>query len=457
MPKQIPQNEFDKILEIISQYPDGISLGNILKILSISIPRRQLQDRLAKLVNRGELIAIGNARARIYRLPSFVTKQAVKEEKRKNVVPLSFIAQELEQNVRRPIYERTPISYNREFLDSYLPNISNYLPETVRQKLYFLGKTDGERPAGTYARQVYSRLLIDLSWNSSRLEGNTYSLLETDRLLKLSEIAEGKDLKEARMIINHKDAIDFLVESAEHIGINRFTILNLHSLLSYDLLDDPQACGRLRFIPVGISRTVYQPSAVPRLIVECFQQILDKAKVIADPFEQAFFLMVHLPYLQPFEDVNKRVSRLSANIPLILNNLSPLSFVDVPQETYVSGLLSVYELNRIELLREVFVWAYERSSLRYSATRKELGEPDPLRMRYRELIKEIEGNIVLHRMDKTQAIALIREFAKKSIPFEDQSRFIEIVEYDLMNLHEGNIARLRLTPIEYETWQKSWH
>ena len=96
--------------------------------------------------------------------------------------------------------------------------------------------------------------------------------------------------------------------------------------------------------------------------------------------------MVHLPYLQPFDDVNKRTSRLSANIPLIRENLSPLSFVDVPEQAYIDGLLGVYELNQIELLRDVFVWAYERSCARYSAVRQPLGEPDKFRLRYRDRI-----------------------------------------------------------------------
>src|SRR5690606_10493971 len=96
----------------------------------------------------------------------------------------------------------------------------------------------GERPAGTYARAIYNRLLIDLSWNSSRLEGNTYSLLETDRLLSFGEAAEGKNFKEAQMILNHKEAIELLVEQTDEIGFNRYTIFSLHALLSDNLLED---------------------------------------------------------------------------------------------------------------------------------------------------------------------------------------------------------------------------
>ena len=136
------------------------------------------------------------------------------------------------------------------------------------------------------------------------------------------------------MILNHKAAIEFLVQSAEEIAFNRYTILNLHALLAENLLPDPMAAGRVRQIPVGIGRSVYHPLDVPQLIEECLDEILVKAEAITDPFEQAFFVMVQLPYLQPFEDVNKRVSRLAANIPLFRRNLSPISFVDVPDETY---------------------------------------------------------------------------------------------------------------------------
>jgi Fic family protein len=178
-----------------------------------------------------------------------------------------------------------------------------------------------------YARQLFDRLLIDLSWNSSRLEGNTYSLLETMRLLEVGKAAQGKDLKETQMILNHKAAIEFLINLSE-VKVNRYTLLSLHTLLSDNLMSDPTASGRLRFIPVGIAKSAYQPSAIPQVIEECFDLLIKKANKINDPFEQAFFLMVQIPYLQPFDDVNKRTSRLAANIPLLQKNLCPLSFME---------------------------------------------------------------------------------------------------------------------------------
>lgn len=332
-----------------------------------------------------------------------------------------------------------------------------YLSAQARQHLLDIGHTpDGERPAGTYARQIFNRLLIDLSWNSSRLEGNTYSLLETERLLELGEAAEGKEAQEAQMILNHKAAIELLVDQAEEVGFNRYTLLNLHALLSDNLLADPQACGRLRVRPVRISGTVYYPLEVPQLIEECFQQILDTAAAMSDPFEQAFFAMVHLPYLQPFEDVNKRVSRLAANLLLIRQNLCPLSFVDVPERAYIDAILGVYELHRIELLRDVFIWAYERSCARYGAVRQSLGEPDPFRRRYRTPVAATITLIVRDSMDKKTAPAFIRQRAAVGIPQEDQARFVEVVETELMSLHEGNIARYRLRPSQYQAWRETW-
>jgi hypothetical protein len=214
---------------------------------------------------------------------------------------------------------------------------------------------------------MLNRLLIDLSWNSSRLEGNTYSLLDTERLISLGEAADNKTAMEAQIILNHKDAIEFLFQGADDIGFNRYTILNLRVLLSNKLLPDPAAPGRLRQFSAGINRSVFTPLGVQQQIEEMFELILEKASQIEDPFEQALFVMVQLPYLQPFDDVNKRVSRLSANIPFKRNNLVPLSFIDVPNDLYIRGMLGVYELNRIDLIKDVYMWAYERSSLRYSA------------------------------------------------------------------------------------------
>lgn len=461
MPKRISPTELAAIIKTVAGFPAGISIDELHGALTGSVARRTLQRHLAMLVGQKRLVIEGRGRASRYRLPGIVAQghgnMPPMTGSGEIYVPISPAGEEIKQAIRQPIQNRRPVGYNRAFLDSYRPNHTFYLSSEIRQRLNEMGRSPGERhPAGTYARQVFNRLLIDLSWNSSRLEGNTYSLLETERLLQLGEAAEGRNAREAQMILNHKAAIELLVEQAAETGLNRYTILNLHGLLSDNLLADPQACGRLRAIQVGITGTVFLPLAVPQLIEECFEQILATGTEIADPFEQAFFVMVHLPYLQPFEDVNKRVSRLAANIPLIRRNFSPLSFVDVPDQAYLEGTLAVYELNRVELLRDVFVWAYQRSCARYAAVRQSLGDPDPFRMKYRLKIGEYVAKAVRNRLDKRAATNWIAAMATE-IPDADRARFIELVETELSSLHEGNIARNRLLPNEYKTWKENWH
>lgn len=467
MARHVPAHELDAVAGAITRQGGAASMDDIAAALPMELPRRTLQRRVATLVEQGRLAAEGLARGRRYRSvdrqtptlqpASSTPRQGVSQPAIEQYLPLTSEAQAIRDAIRLPLHQRQPVGYQAAFLEAYRPNATFYLPAAIRHELFALGHSPNpEQPAGTHALKIFSRLLIDLAWNSSRLEGNTYSLLETERLLELGETAEGKDVREAQMILNHKAAIELLVEQADETGFNPYTILNLHTLLADNLLSDPQACGRLRANPVGIHSTVFHPLEVPQRIKDYFHLILEKATAITDPFEQAFFALVHLPYLQPFEDVNKRVSRLAANIPLIRHNLSPLSFVDVPTRVYIDGMLAVYELNRVELLRDVFVWAYRRSCARYAAVSQSLGEPDPFRLYYRVQIRELVVEVVRNRLGKQGATALIRQQASAVVASADQARFIEVVETELMSLHMGNIARYRLRPSEYEMWRSTW-
>ncbi|MGB3386455.1 MAG: Fic family protein, partial [Pseudaminobacter sp.] len=374
-------DDLTAIEDVVRARPEGITLGQIAAALTIDIPRRTLQYHLKSLTDSGRLVRRGEKRGARYYPPSAVP--AANGDGEEPTVPLSGGGKEVLAYVRQPVERRQPVGYDRSFLDSYRPNVTAWLDDNERTHLLKVGTAEtGNQPAGTYAKHILNRLLIDLSWNSSRLEGNTYSLLDTRRLIEFGEEAEGKERLDAQMILNHKDAVEFLVNSAEDIGFNRYTILNLHAMLANNLLADETAAGRLRRIAVGIERSVFHPLEVPSIIEECFDQALATAAAIDDPFEQAFFVMVQFPYLQPFDDVNKRVSRLAANIPLIKRNLSPLSFTDVPRQAYTDAILGVYELCRVDLLKDVFIWAYERSAARYVAVRQSLGEPDPFRLRH---------------------------------------------------------------------------
>jgi hypothetical protein len=463
MAKRIPEEELQSIEEAARPHPEGVTAQHIAGALKTAVPLRTLQYRLKYLADNQRLVKEGEGRWAKYRLPPVQARAEPTGEGRietqtEALVPLSKSAKQVQSYVRRPITARKPVGYNHAFLDSYRPHVSSYLSPAERAHLRQVGTpAAADQPAGTYAKQILNRLLIDLSWNSSRLEGNTYSLLDTKRLIDFGQEAEGKERLEAQMILNHKDAIEFLVSSAEDIGFNRYTVLNLHALLANNLLADPTAPGRLRHIAVGIEKSAYHPLEVPQLIEEYFDQLLATATAIKDPFEQAFFVMVQVPYLQPFDDVNKRVSRVAANIPLVKGNLSPLVFTDVPRSTYTEAMLGIYELNKIDLLKDVFVWAYERSAARYAAVRQSLGEPDPFRLRHRAALREIIGEVVRGRMDKKAAAAHVAAWAQGKIDAGERDRFREIAEGELLGLHEGNFARYQIRPSEFEAWQKLWN
>jgi hypothetical protein len=463
MPKQIAEQDLVAIEDAIKTHPDGASLREIAEAIKPPLPHRTLQYRLKHLVSENRLTIEGERRWAKYRLPSGQQKQAsvapeeAAEKEAEASLPLSSSSNEIRQYLRQPLTARKPVGYRREFLGQYRPNDTFYLSAKERARLGELGKSNVTTDAaGTYAKQILNRLLIDLSWNSSRLEGNTYSLLDTKRLIEFGEEAQGRDRLEAQMIVNHKDTIAFLVSSAEEIGFNRYTILNLHGILAHNLLADQSAAGRLRRIAVGIEKSTFHPLELPQLIEEQFNELLAKAAAIEDPFEQAFFIMVQLPYLQPFDDVNKRVSRLAANIPFIKRNLSPLSFTDVPRALYTDAVLAIYELNKVDLLRDVFIWAYERSAARYAAVRQSLGEPDPFRFKYSGPLRQLVGEVVRNRMNRKRAAVEIASWAEKNIAAEDQERFREMAETELLGLHEGNFARYQIRPSEFAAWQTAW-
>lgn len=433
----------DEVVQTVETHPDGATIDQLATVLAT--PRRTLQRQLAALVAAGRLRATGKARGRRYLVAS-PTEQGPDE------LTVSRAGQEVRDLVRRPMSHRRPVGYVARFLEGYTPNRDFYLDPVTRARLHERGRAPGgERAAGTYARQILSRLLVDLSWASSRLEGNTYTRLDTQNLIELGRAAPGKDQREAQMILNHKAAIEMLVEGVEEVRFDRYTICNLHALLADNLLADPSAAGRLRRIEVGISGTVYQPLAIPQQLEELFDQVLAKAAAIEDAFEQAFFVMVHLPYLQPFDDVNKRVSRLAANIPFIKHNLAPLSFIDVPERDYVDGLLGIYELQRVELARDVFTWAYERSCQRYTVIRDALPQPDPLRLRNREQLTEVVSTVV--RDDASIDDQRIRALASPIVEAGDLDDFVAMVISELSGLHDGNIARYRLRLSEFRAWQ----
>ena len=422
--------------------------------------RRTVQRWTGQWVAQRQIAASGEGCARRYGAPEQpATASAIESDDRfPPHIPLSADSRDILTYVDQPLQARRPVGYQRDFLDAYQPNVSGYLSESLRCQLHNMGRTaQADEPAGTYSRAILNRLLIDLSWASSHLEGNTYSRLDTVELIEQGRAAQGKAAIETQMILNHKTAIELLVDSAvsaDSVGSNRYLLMNLHSALAENLLPNPSDEGRSRQHAVDIGQSVYRPLSTLQPIDETLGVLLGKLNAITDPFEQSFFSMVHLPYLQPFADINKRTSRLAANLPLFRANLCPLTFLDVSEQAYSRATLGVHEMTRVELLRDLYVWAYERSAQAYLVVKQELAEPDPTRLTYRELIRRTIREVVQHpHADTLVAIAQ----AMGQVPQADRDEVQALVVQELRRLHEGVLARYGLRPSELAAWKAARH
>ena len=453
----------DRILKVLALNNAGLAASDIARLIAEGsadpIAERTLKRRLTALANEDRIKRSGKGPGTRYypidrrdqtsELPS---PPSVGSSDDVSSIPMTDDGAAVLSQVTRPLAARKLTGYNEHLLRDYEPQRDSYLDADTREHLWRIGQNVASAaPAGTFARQIFERLLIDLAWSSSRLEGNTYSRLDTERLLQEGERAAGKDAREAQMILNHKKAIELLVDGAESIGFNRFTLLNLHAALSENLVGNPEDEGRVRRAEAGITGTTYIPLSLPQKLEELFDLLLAKADLITDPFEQAFFAMVHIPYLQPFIDVNKRTSRLAANIPLIKRNLCPLSFVDVPEQVYVHANVGVYELNNLALLRDLFVWAYDRSATRYRIVQESVPQPDPLRLRYRPQLGALVRDLVTG--ERTwRDISTQETSAELGVAAKDREAFLALLELTMAGLHEGNFARYGLRPSEFHSW-----
>ncbi|MDP3650838.1 MAG: Fic family protein [Rhodoferax sp.] len=443
------------LLQRIQSTPTGLTLSGLLA-LHPTLARRTVQRKIGQWIAAGHIVAQGEGRARRYQAATgrniaATTASGTPGHTFPAHIPLSADSQDILAYITQPLQARKPVGYQRDFLDAYQPNVSAYLSVPLRRQLHNMGKTSRmNEAAGTYSRAILNRLLIDLSWASSHLEGNTYSRLDTVELIEHGRTATGKGAIETQMILNHKTAIELLVDNAGTMELNRYLLMNLHSALAENLLPNPADEGRVRQHAVDIGKSVYRPLSTPQQIDETLDVLLAKLNQIADPFEQSFFAMVHLPYLQPFADINKRTSRLAANLPLFRANLCPLTFLDVPEQAYSHATLGVYELTRVELLRDLYVWAYERSTQEYQAIQQDLAEPDPLRLAYRDLIKQTVREVVQQpQADPLREI----ERALGAVPQADRADVHALLVQELQRLHEGVLARYGLRPSELVAWK----
>lgn len=450
------------------------SSSELASALPVSVS--SIKRHLDALVRSGRLVRGGQARATRYRLATgadqpFAARYAtyatyatygrsipghasssgassvLAEPEPTPAFPMSSQAEKVLERLRRPVGVRDIVGYDRSFVDGYEPNRSFLLPPAIAESLAQRGRIPGQQPAGTYARKVLEPLLIDLSWSSSRLEGNRYSLLATEELFRsgLAAGAGGGDL-DAVMLLNHKSAIEFMVDAVPEFGLTSAVVQNMHAVLMQDLLADADGLGKIRERVVNIRGTTYIPLQSPRELKDTFERILDKTRLIKNPVEAAFFVWVNLAYLQPFEDGNKRCSRLAANIPLMLYNNAPLSFLDVESHDYAYAMMSVYEHRDVSLAADLFVWAYERSIAKYAVLLDVTGVPDPVRLRFRDRLTEVIGAIVREGSRATAAIA------DAGLSESDIKIFGPMLAQELKILDLHNCARYRLALGQVRRW-----
>lgn len=337
-----------------------------------------------------------------------------------------------------PPTRRPKVSYDFRRVEEYVPNKTSWFDEKEIGRLHVAGG-DRRLDATTYSSAIAQKLLVDLSFASSALEGNTYSYLDTQVLIEFGQAAQGKAAEETQMILNHKEAILYLVENISEIEISPRELRTLHALLSRGLIE-PSAVGDIRKRPVDIGGSAYIPLSIPQKLTEELITLATKAAQINEPFEQSLFLMAFISYLQPFLDVNKRTGRLACNVPLLKNRLAPLSFLEMDKEKYVEGLLAFYELNRIDVLKSAYIQGYTATASRYDAYMGRDRDAIELEARRRADIHAsvrsyVETSVSQRRRLDVEAFARERFSAE---PGDLQHRLVERVSAIVSSLNDAN-------------------
>ncbi len=332
-----------QILDFLKSNPESSSnqiLENIEEKKSIATIKRVL----SKLVSENLISTTGKGKSTKYKLSPFYKL---------------FENIDIEQYYKKEIDERTIVeNFNFALLTDILSNVDLFT-ENELEKLFILQDkfTQNISELSEYQhKKELERLAIDLSWKSSQIEGNTYSLLETEKLLKEKETASGKTKEEAVMLLNHKDAIDFIVENPDYLyPLTVSKIEDIHSILTKELDVD----RNIRKRRVGISGTNYRPLDNEFQIKEALSlmcELINKKKNI---FEQALLALVLISYIQPFVDGNKRTARIVSNAILINHNYCPISFRTVDSVDYKKAMLLFYEQNNVTIFKKIFIEQFE--------------------------------------------------------------------------------------------------
>lgn len=353
------------------------------------------------------------------------------------------------RSVRRPAASlaRPTSAYNPAIVGSYRANETRWLPQGAAQRMEAAAaNVQHQIDASTYSRQIAERFLIELSWASSSLEGNTYNYLETEALIKFGAAASGHDLAEATMIVNHKKAIITLLEKLNTPLLNVESISRLHALLMRDALW-PEELGRIRRSDVRIGGSSYRPSSDPVQLQADFGGLLGHAEQVENPFEASFLLLAGIPYIQPFSDGNKRSGRLACNFPLLKAGVPPMSFISLDKANYLAGLILFYETGDISLLAEVVADGYVAAVPSYAAAVAVGRQPRSVELRERHGIERAIQSLVQAAIaDESNRVdeEVTRRFPNVSA--EDKAVLTESIDSALKALNEVNAPAWGVAP-----------
>ena len=336
-------NESRDILQYLHYHPLS-SRGDITAGTAFKGSDATLKRVIAAGIKAGDIVAEGKARATRYRL----SPQA------QLLMPLNldtYFALEVDERQVQSSYNFELINgllaETRLFSDKELAHL-DALQDEFRQHVNEL--TDNEY------RKEMERLGIDLSWKSSQIEGNTYTLLETERLLRESKTAEGKTREEAVMLLNHKESLNFILDNPDYLQeLTVSHIEDIHQLLTKDLSIDKG----LRRHRVGITGTNYHPLDNEFQIREAMRDACKLINSKYNIFEKALLTLVLLSYIQPFSDGNKRTARITSNALLIANDYCPLSFRSIDSIDYKKAMLIFYEQNNLYAFKQIFIEQFE--------------------------------------------------------------------------------------------------
>lgn len=333
----------NEILQFLHYHPSAYR-KDISDAVSKQVSASTIKRLLAKLIGEGYVESFGKGPSTRYRLtPKALITMPIDIE--------TYFSKEIDERI-------VQTSFNFELIEDILPQVEIFTVEE-NERLNGLHQKfahNTEDLTETEYRKEMERLGIDLSWKSSQIEGNTYSLLETERLLRDSQTATGKTKEEAIMLLNHKTALNFILNEPDYLQtLSIRNIEDVHALLVMDLEVD----RGIRHRRVGITGTNYRPLDNEFQIREALESTCTLINGKTSIFEKALLTLVLLSYIQAFADGNKRTARITSNAILIANGYCPLSFRTVDSIDYKKAMLLFYEQNNICAFKDIFIEQYE--------------------------------------------------------------------------------------------------